>query len=204
VSGLFYGSLPSVVFVAADAITGLNAATVVAVGFGAAITALRLLRGEPVQAALSGLLGVALGAYIAYQTESARGFFLVGIWVSLALGILFLVSVLIRWPLVGVLWSLLKGGGHSWRTDRTTLHAYDAATLVFVAVFAARFVVQQWLYDENATGWLAFARIAMGYPLLAVALLVAIWAVRCSNSRSAALSIQTDSGGVIPDHRPGR
>jgi hypothetical protein len=55
---------------------------------------------------------------------------------------------------------------------------YDVATLALVAVFAARFVVQNWLYGQDATGWLAFARIAMGYPLTAVALVVVVWAVR--------------------------
>ncbi len=39
------------------------------------------------------------------------------------------------------------------------------------------------LYGADATGWLAFARIAMGTPLLALALLVAFWAFRRSTRR---------------------
>ncbi len=61
------------------------------------------------------------------------------------------------------------------------LRGFDIATLAFVVLFAARFVVQQWLYDGGHTGWLAVARIGMGYPLLAVALLVVFWAVRRAN-----------------------
>ncbi len=44
-------------------------------------------------------------------------------------------------------------------------------------IFFGRFVVQRWLYDQDQTGWLAFARIAMGYPLTALALIVTVWAV---------------------------
>jgi len=186
-AGLVYSGLPSVAFVLVDAIAGLNAAVVVAVGAGAGITVLRLLRRESIQPAVSGLLGVAVAAFIAYQTGSAKDYFLLGIWVSAALAVVFLVSVLVRWPLVGVIWNLLNGAGHSWRGDRVSRQAYDIATWAFVAVFVARFVVQQWLYDADSTGWLGFARIAMGYPLLALALLVVVWAVRRSAKQLTAL-----------------
>ena len=102
----------------------------------------------------------------------------------------FLTSVLVRWPLAGVLWNLLNGAGHAWRTDKPSRLGYDIATLALVAVFAVRFVVQQWLYETDSTGWLAFARIAMGYPLLALVLLVVFWAVRRSDKRLKALAKQ--------------
>ncbi|MEK8169981.1 DUF3159 domain-containing protein [Streptomyces sp. M19] len=57
-------------------------------------------------------------------------------------------------------------------------------------VFTARFVVQQWLYDGDHTGWLAFARIAMGYPLYGLAGLVVLWAVRRSDRRLKVLAEQ--------------
>jgi hypothetical protein len=178
VPGLVYASLPSVVFVAADAVTGLHAAVALALGAGVAIALLRVLRKESVQPALSGLLGVAIGAFIAYQTGDAKDYFLVGIWASFVLAVVFLASVLVRRPLVGVIWGALSGSGQAWRTNTSARMGYDIATLALVAVFAARFVVQNWLYGQDATGWLAFARIAMGYPLTAVALVVVVWAVR--------------------------
>ena len=49
-----------------------------------------------------------------------------------------------------------------------------------MAVFAARFLVQQHLYDADQTGWLAVARIAMGWPLTAVAALVTYLAIRAA------------------------
>jgi len=178
VPGLIYASVPSVVFVAADAVTGLSTATALAVGAGAGITLLRLLRKEPLQPAVSGLLGVGIGAFIAYQSGEAKDYFLVGIWGSLVLAVVLVASILVRRPLVGVIWGAMSGTGQGWRADRSARWGYDVATLALALTFAARFVVQSWLYGLDATGWLAFARIAMGYPLSAVALVVVVWAVR--------------------------
>ena len=186
--GLIYASLPSVVFVVADAVTGLHTAVALAVGAGAGIALLRLLRKEPVQPALSGLLGVAIAAFIAYQTGDAKDYFLVGIWGSCVLAVVFFASVLLRRPLVGVIWGAVSGRGQVWRADTSIRIGYEIATLALVAVFAARFVVQNWLYGQDATGWLAFARIAMGYPLTALALVVVVWAVRRADRRSPVAS----------------
>lgn len=167
----------------------------VAVGASAGLIALRLLRKEPLQPAISGLLGVAIAALIAYYTGSAENYFLPGIWISLIMAVVFAVSVLVRRPLVGVLWNLLRSAGpdSAWRDDRAVLRAFDLATCVFVALFAARFAVQQWLYDSGFTGWLAFARIGMGYPLLGLALLVVYWAVRRANRRPDVSDVSDES-----------
>lgn len=185
VSSLVVGAVPTVAYVVVNAIAGLDAAVVMAVGVSIALIVLRRIRRESITPAVSGLLGVGVAALIAFYTGSAKGYFLPGIWFSLVAAVAFAVSVLVRRPLVGVVWHWLTSadGRRRWHTDRAALHAFDVATLAFVAVFAARFVVQDWLYDLGSTGWLAFARIAMGYPLVALALLVAYWAVRRARGR---------------------
>lgn len=185
VSGLVYASVPTFAYVIVNAIAGLNAAVVVAVGASAGLIVLRLLRKEPLKPAVSGLLGVVLAAAIAYYTGSAEGYFLPGIWFSLAMAVVFTVSLVVRRPLVGVIWNLMRSAGPdpAWRSDKAVLRAFDVATVAFVVVFAARFGVQDTLYDAGSTGWLAFARIAMGYPLLGLALLVVYWAVRRASRR---------------------
>jgi hypothetical protein len=185
ISGLVYAAVPTIAYVIVNAIAGLDAAVVVAVGASAGLIVLRLVRNEPIQPAVSGLLGVVVAAVIAYYTGSAEGYFLPGIWFSLAMAAVFAASMVMRRPLVGVIWNLMRSAGPdpAWRADKTVLRAFDVATLTFVAVFAARFVIQDTLYDAGSTGWLAFARIAMGYPLLGLALLVVYWAVRRANRR---------------------
>lgn len=186
-SGLVYSSVPVVVFILANSFFGLGVAIWSALGSAVLITVVRLVRKEPLQPAVSGFFGVAIAAFIASRTGTAKGFFLFGIWTSLVYGGVFLASIALRRPLVGVVWSVLNGHGQSWRKDKVSRRAYDLATLTFVVIFASRYVVQKWLYDEDLTGWLAFARLAMGYPLFAVALAVTVWAVRKAGRRQAEL-----------------
>ncbi|GAA4433202.1 DUF3159 domain-containing protein [Actinokineospora soli] len=197
ISGLIYSSVPVVVFVLANAFFGLTPAIWSALGSAALITVVRVVRKEPLQPAISGFFGVGIAVFIAYQTGDAKGFFLFGIWTALVYGGVFLLSVLIRRPLVGVVWSALNGLGQGWRADPVSRRAYDLATLTFVAVFAARFVVQKWLYDEDLTGWLAFAKLAMGYPLFAVALAVTVWAVRKATARQKELEAAEESDAEV-------
>lgn len=178
VSGLAYSAVPIVVFVLVNSLSSLAPAIWAAIGVAVAIAVLRVVRKEPLQPAISGVIGVAVCSFIAYRSGDAKGFFLLGIWTSLLYGGVFLVSILVRWPLVGVAWSALNGLGFSWRHHRRAMVGYDVATLAWTVVFAAKYVVQQWLYAADETGWLAFARIAMGYPLTGLALLVTVWAIR--------------------------
>ncbi|WP_097232863.1 DUF3159 domain-containing protein [Streptomyces zhaozhouensis] len=192
--GLVYSALPAVVFVIANNAKGLRAAIVCAVAVAVAIAVERLARKESLQPALGGLFGVAIAAGISWYTGSARDYFLIGIWTSLAGAIVFLASVLARWPLAGVLWNAATGKGNAWRQDARSRLYYDIATLTLTAIFAARFIVQQWLYDADDVDSLGFAKIAMGYPLLAVGLLVLAWAARASDKRLKTL-------GLVPAQR---
>jgi hypothetical protein len=142
---------------------------IAAVGSAVVLALYRIVRKQPVQQALSGLLGVVVAAVIAARTGQARGFFLLGIWTSFVYAVPFGVSLLVRRPLVGLLWEFLdptpSDDATPWHRRRPLLLAYTWATLAATAVFLARGFVQLSLYGNNATGWLAFARIAMGYPL---------------------------------------
>ncbi|MBO0849294.1 MAG: DUF3159 domain-containing protein [Pseudonocardia sp.] len=182
---MIYSTVPVVVFVTVVSLTSLIPALISSVGAAVAIAVWRLVRGEPLQPAVSGLFGVGVAAFIAYRTGQAKGFFLLGIWYSAVLASAFLVSVLIRWPLAGVIWHVINGDGQGWRSDRDLLRAYSLATLLWAVVFGAKFVVQHWLYDADQTGWLAFARIAMGYPLTGLALLGTFWAVQRARRRGS-------------------
>jgi len=185
IPGMIYSTVPVVVFVVVNSLTTLGTALVAAIGVAVAIAVLRLVRKEPLQPAVSGLFGVAIGAFIAHRTGEARDFFLLGIWYSALLGVVFLVSAVVRWPLAGVIWHGLNGDGQSWRDDPVLRRAYTLATLLWAVMFAVKFVAQQWLYAANEPGWLAVARIA-GYALTGLALLGTLWAVRRARERSAA------------------
>lgn len=178
VGGLVSSVVPAVVFVAVNPLAGLQPAIWASLGIAVAVGVWRRLRREPLQPAVSGIFGVAVCAFIAYRTGEARGFFLYGIWYSLLAGLMLMLSVVVRRPLVGMLWSVLNGFGSGWRTNRRARFGFDVATVVWAVFLLARFGVQRYLYDLRQTDWLGVARLAMGLPLTAVAALVTIWAIR--------------------------
>ena len=184
-TGTVITALPPVVFVIVNATTSLRPAIVAAVATGVVLAGYRLARKQSVQQAVSGLFGVLIASVIAARTGQARGYFLLGIWSSFLYAVPFLISVLVRRPLVGWMWEFLDpsppdpdDATRPWYRRRALLRAYTFATIIGTVVFLARGIVQALLYHENATGWLAFARIAMGYPLYIAAIGSAYWIVR--------------------------
>ncbi|MEU1844682.1 DUF3159 domain-containing protein [Micromonospora sediminicola] len=185
-AGFVYSTVPVIVFVTADAFLPLPVAVGVAVATGLALFILRWLRGERLVSAVGSLLGVAVAAGIVAWTGSARDFFVIGIWASLAGFVVTSGSVLARRPLTGVIWNALHGGTHAWRSDRAVRVAHDVATLAAASVFGSRFAVQQWLYLADSTGGLGLARVVMGTPLTVLAALVVVWSFRRSTRRLVA------------------
>ncbi len=180
VSGLIYSALPVVILVPVSTAVGLLPALIAALSVAAGILVWRLVRRDSVKPALAGFLGVGISALIAWIVGASKGYFLLGIWMSLVWATVFAVSVLIRRPIVGYVWSWVNGHDRSWRRSRRAVLAFDAATLTWVLVFGARFVVQHHLYDADRTGWLGVARIAMGWPLAAIGALVTYLAIRAA------------------------
>ncbi|MCD2196841.1 DUF3159 domain-containing protein [Actinomycetospora endophytica] len=188
VTGVISSAVPVIVFVVVQAIFhALVASIIAAVVSAVAVAVYRLVRGEKLQPAFSGLFGVAVCAFIAWRTGQAKGFFLLGIWTSLLYGGVFLISMIVRWPLVGTLWHLVNGDGQGWRRSAYLRRGYDIATLAWVVVFGARFVVQRWLYDSAyADTWLGWVRLAMGVPLAVLAAAVTVWAIRRATAEAKA------------------
>ena len=182
ISGLIYSSLPVVVFVPVSTLFGLMPAIGAALGVATLILIWRLIRHDSVQPAVSGFFGVGISALIAYVVGESKGFFLLGIWTSLFWAVVFGVSVLIRRPMVGYIWGWVNSHDRDWREVRKAVVAFDIATVIWVVVFASRFLVQQHLYQADQTGWLGVARIAMGWPLTAAAALVTYLAIRVARN----------------------
>ena len=170
--GLLESALPAVAYVVAYTASGKNTTTAAIVAFGLVVvlTVSRLIRRESPRQAILGLIGVGFAAFIAARSGKAENFFLPGLFLNAAYASAFFISIVVRWPLVGVIAGQLEGEGTSWREDRKRVRIYTRATWLWVALFLVRLAVQLPLYLAGAVVALGIARTAMGLPLFALGL----------------------------------
>ena len=165
--GLIDSGLPSLVFLVVFNISGkdVNAALYAAVALSIVLTLLRLLKRETIQHAFSGLIGVGICALISKRTGNAADFYLPGLWINAGYGLLYAITNLVKWPILGVMLGPILGENLLWRKDPARLNAYIKAGWLWVAMFAARLIVQYPLYKSGNINILGTARLLMGYPL---------------------------------------
>ena len=165
--GLIDSGLPSLVFLIVFNISGkdVNAALYAAVALSILLTLLRLLKRETIQHAFSGLIGVGICALISKRTGNAADFYLPGLWINAAYGLLYAITNLVKWPILSVMLGPILGENLLWRKDPARLNAYIKAGWLWVAMFAARLIVQYPIYKSGNINVLGTARLLMGYPL---------------------------------------
>jgi hypothetical protein len=170
--GMLETSVPAVAFVVAYTASGsdTNTAAGVAVGLALLLTVARLARRESPQHALSGLIGVGFAAFIATRSGKAENFFLPGLLANAAYASAFLISLAVRWPLVGVIVTKIDGEEAGWRQDPQRMRAFVLASWLWAGLFLLRLVVQLPLYLAGAVVALGVAKTAMGLPLFGLGL----------------------------------
>lgn len=168
--GMVESILPVTVFTVVWAFThDLRWSVVAALVPSVVLAVWRLVAREPLTQAVSGVLGIALGAGIALYTGRAQDFFIPGILKNVAFGAAYAVSALVRWPVVGVLLGFVLGEDTHWRKVKPRMRVYQQATWLWVGVFALRAAVQGWLYARGEATALGFVNVALGLPLFGIA-----------------------------------
>lgn len=165
--GMIDSGVPTLVFVIAYVATGQNLAVSLwaAIGSGVLIAGWRLIRREPLGQVLAGFVGVGISAAFAKYTGKAENYFIPGFLQNLGYGLAFLISIVVRWPLLGIVIGYLTGDGTSWRQDPSLRRTYAAASWIWVGLFFGRLIVQVPLYLAGAVGALGVMKIVMGVPL---------------------------------------
>ena len=130
----------------------------------------RRIRGESLRFAITGFVGVAIAAFIATRTGRAEDFFLPGLLFNAGYALVYTVSILIGWPLIGVIVGPITGQGMRWRDDPPLVTAYSRVSWVWVGMFLVRLSVQLPLYLSGSLLALGIARTAMGLPLFLLCL----------------------------------
>jgi hypothetical protein len=183
--GAIDASVPVVAFVLVWLLAGaLNWWSPVGIAAGAAVLAgivvavVRLVRGTRPRAVLFGLLGVAVAAIVALYTGRAEDFFLVQILSNVASALAWAVSIVVRWPLLGLVVGTALGQRTRWRRDPDLLRGYQRASWVWVAQYVVRVAVFLPLYQAEWVFALGAARVAFSPALVALSVVLSWPAVR--------------------------
>jgi hypothetical protein len=170
IRGVIESVLPYTVFSLAYAVTkDLRTSIIAALVPVAVLVVWRLIARETLSQAISGALVIVLGAWVASRTHSAVNFFLPNILKNAGFAIGYAVSILVRWPLIGVVVGPVTGEMFAWRQDRRRLVAYQRATWLWVGLFVVRLAVQLPLYlAKNVTLLGTLNGTVLGIPLFAL------------------------------------
>jgi hypothetical protein len=181
VRGLVDSALPATVFVLVRLIThSLSDAVYAAVAVGLAVLVLRRVRGQSLQQAASGFLGLAVAVVVARATGSGEGFFLPGIITTALTGVAFVVSLLLRRPAVGLALGAFDPAYAAWQEHPPLVRAVRLATAFWALTFFVRAGVAFAVYTRagDNDGALLLVINAVKWPLIAAAALLTVTLVK--------------------------
>ncbi len=163
--------LPSAAYISTySAIGRLNLAVGLAAGCYLLVAMLRLWKRVATWPPLVvGVVPLTLGIALALRTGEAANAFLPGIVGSVLFVLGAALSMIVRRPLAGVLWSLASRQNVSeWRSSPSALTTLQLITAVFAGASALRAAVQGLYYVQGDFVALGVSRLAMGVPLYAL------------------------------------
>lgn len=186
--GLVEAILPGLGFLIIYTLTrSLILSVLVPVAFAMLFVVTRLLSRSPVTQALVGIFGLALSAVLALMSGRAQDSFLPGIFINASCLLVLLLSIAVRWPLIGIVVGFLTNEPSEWRAEARKRRVLLLATWLWVGLFGLRLAVEVPLYFAEQTELLAGAKLVLGVPLYA-AMLWVTWLL----VRAVYRSVQTD------------
>lgn len=169
--GMFESGAPAILFVIFYSVTNqdLQNSIFASLSAGLILAILRLIKREALTQVFSGFIGLAFSAWLATKSGKAENFFLPGILTNLIYATACVVSLVINKPILGYVIESIRGENSNWQNNRDLLKRYRAMTFLWSAVFLLRVIVMAPLYFANQTVLLGFFKIALGWPLFALA-----------------------------------
>ena len=171
--GTVEAAVPIVAFLVAWSTTGeLNLSLIVSGAVMAVLVVVRLVQRQTLQHVLSGVVGLGIAAALAVRTGDAGDVFLPGILYNAGLAVVFAVSMVLRWPVVGFMFGAVTGEPTGWRERPEVVRLFQKLTGVLLANYVIRVAVQLPLYLSGSVVLLGVSKIALGWPLLGLSVVV--------------------------------
>jgi hypothetical protein len=157
------GAASRVVFLVAYLLTHqVLTSALVAVGGVLVIAVIRVCTDRKWWQAAAGLLVVGISALLAGSTGRAVDFYLSAVLIQAAGGAVFLASLLVRWPIIGLVVGAARGERFGWRRDPVLRRRYQMCTVVFLVKFAIATAVLVPLYQAGLVTPLGITATLLG------------------------------------------
>lgn len=173
-AGVVDSGLPFVVFTVAYLVTDMDLESTLyaSVGTAAVLAVFRLLRRQSLVQVFSGLIGIAIAAFLAQRTGNAENFFLPGIITNALYASACLISIAIHKPLLGYIIEAMRGRDMSWVRDPQAHRLFSTITWLWTLIFGIRVALMFPLYLLGQTAALGTLKLLLGYPLFALGIFV--------------------------------
>ena len=164
--GIIDSTIPSLIFLLTYNVThNLRICLYLSIAIAALLLIWRLIKRDTLVHAITGFIGIAFCGWFAWKTGEAKDYYAPSLWKNSGFASLYLISNLVKWPIIGVMLGPILGENMNWRKDAKRLAAYQKATWIWFALFAIRLGIQYPLYKTNQLNALGVANIFLGFPL---------------------------------------
>jgi len=174
--GVIEAAVPTIGFTATYVITQhLRISLLISVGLAVLLLVARVVQRQPVQFVINSLFGIGIAAVFASRSGNASDVYLPGIIYNGVYAAVMTFSILVRWPVVGLMLGSVTGDVTTWRQDPAVVRLCSRLTWLLVAPCAIRVAVNLPLYlflDESRSkvGVMGVTKLALGWPLQVAAL----------------------------------
>ena len=190
--GMIEAAVPTITFTFAYIFTKeIRLAIGLSVAFSVTMLVVRLVQRSTVQYVLNALFGIGVGCFFVWlggrnggdESDQALAYFLPGLLYNAGYAVLMVLSIVFRWPVVGLLVGAVADDPLEWRQDHQIVRLCSHLTWLLVLPCMLRVVVQAPIYlsgraAEDADAYvtaLGIAKVSMGWPLQVAALAAMIW-----------------------------
>ena len=169
--GMAEGAVPTIGFTLTYVLTeDLVPSLVVGAALAVVALVIRIVQRQPVQFVVNSMVGIGIAAVFALRSGKAEDVFLPGIIYNAVYAAAMTLSVLVRWPVMGIMIGSVTGDLAGWRQDPGIVRLCSRLTWLLVLPCAIRVAVQYPLYLAGEVGWLGTSKLVLGWPLQVAAL----------------------------------
>lgn len=185
VQGVIDSALPSIVYLATWSFSDHDLQKAVTAAFAVAVVlaVVRAFQKKSLQQVLSGVIGMAIAAFVTTKTGKAEDFYLPGILVNAAYAVVVGLTIVFKHPFFGYVIGALTQDLTGWRNDPAKVKLYTSITWWWVGSYVLRLAVQLPLYFAQNVEALGTAKLITGWPLNIAVMWVTYRAVKAAPSK---------------------